>query len=234
LIVVVVYGFLACALAGAAWSKETPKATSREYKIRLRAADVADETDRATLWRTVAGKKADSAGRGPGLDEKSCRRVSYFDTASRDLERAGWLIRRREKFGDSQCSAPHAIGVETTLKVRGPVAVSEAVLEEKWTAHAKIEEDRLVGRGSSNPSTVLSISANADGQAEPSKVSDVRTLFEGALRKFDADAALSASCRVVLERRWELKKIDLPKGIDHLELALWYWSLADSALPWLG
>ena len=72
------------------------------------------------------------------------------------------------------------------------------------------------------------------GKLEPSKVSDVRTLFEGALRKFDADAALSASCRVVLERRWELKKIDLPKGIDHLELALWYWSLADSALPWLG
>jgi hypothetical protein len=98
LIVVVVYGFLACALAGAGWSKGTPKATSREYKIRLRAADFADETERATLWRTVAGKKADSAGRGPALDEKSCRRVSYFDTASQDLERAGWLIRRREKF----------------------------------------------------------------------------------------------------------------------------------------
>ena len=233
-IVVVVCGLLVCALRGAALSKATPKATSREYKIRLRAADFADETERAGLWRTIAAMKADSARRGQTLDEKPCRRILYFDTASRDLEKAGWLIRRREEFGGAQCRGPHAVRVETTLKVRGPVAVSQAVFEEQWTAHAKIQEDRLIGRGTPNPSAVLSVSANVDGEAELSKISDVRTLFEGALSKFNADAALSVSCRVVLERRWELKSIHLPRGIDHLELALWYGSLADSTVPRLG
>jgi hypothetical protein len=233
-IVLVAYGLLACLPSGGAWSEVAPKATSREYKIRLRAADLADETARTRFWRTVADRTKDSAAEDQGLHEKPCRRVSYFDTASLDLEKTGWFVRRREEFRDIRCSVPTAVRVETTLKVRGRMAVTQVVRGERWAARAKVEEDRLVGRGSSNPSTMLSVSATADGQAALSKVTDVRMLFEGALPNFDADVELSASCRVVLERRWEFKKIDLPKGIDHPELTLWYWSLEDSAVPWLA
>jgi len=230
--IVVLGGWLAGALGGVAGADATPKATSREYKIRLRAADFADERERAELWRIVA-EGAPAAGRGRSLEEKPCRRISYLDTASRDLEKAGWLVRRREDLPGGGCRSPHAVRAETTLKKRGPEAVIEEVLEENWTARAKVEEDRLVGRGSREPSMVLSVSADAHGQTEPSKVGDVQRLFEGALPEFDAGAVLSASCRVVLERRWAFEEAGLPEGIDHVELALWYRSPADP-VPWLG
>lgn len=218
---------------GTASSKQAPKAKSREYKIRLRAADFANDKQREKLWRIVAGRKADTPVSEKALEEKKCRRVSYLDTPSRGIERSGRVLRRREKLGDAQCKAAQAVEVETSFKARGNAAKINAVLEESWATNAKVEEDRLVGRGSS-PSTVLSVSADAEGQAELSKVKGVRKLFEGALPNLDPDDEVSASCRVVLERRWELEQLEVSKKVEGPELALWYWNKDGSAAPWLA
>ena len=124
--------------------------------------------------------------------------------------------------------------MEISFKARGSAAEIQPVLGENWAANAKVEEDRLVGRGSAHPSTILSVSADVEGPAEVSQVQDVRTLFAGALPNLKTDDALSPACRIVLERRWELKQLGLSKKVEGPELALWYWSQDGHAVPWLA